>query len=55
MITTVALVLAVAVLAALLGARLTQHPGRHRDHGHPGATVGYAQLLATWNRHGRHG
>jgi hypothetical protein len=55
MITTVALLLAVAVLAALLGARLTQKPGRHRDHGHPGATPGYARLLASWNQRGRHG
>lgn len=55
MIILVALLLAVAVAATLLGVRLTQKPGRHRDHGHPGATVGYARLLATWNRARRHG
>jgi hypothetical protein len=55
MITTVALLLAVAVVSALLGARLTQHPGRHRYRGHIGATPGYARMLASWNRRGRHG
>lgn len=55
MITTTALLLAVAVTAALLGARLTQQPGRHRDHGHTGATPNYARMLASWNQRGRHG
>jgi hypothetical protein len=51
---TTAAVLIAALAIGLIIVRATQRPGRHRDHGHPGATPNYAAILATWNRTNRH-
>jgi hypothetical protein len=38
------------ILGTIAANRGTQHPGRHRDHGHTGATHAYATQLHSWNQ-----